>query len=82
MAKTQTEHVYEFIRTYIYEVGYPPHLREVAAHCALSRAKVVLCLCRLQASGRLTFREDRPRAIYLLPEKSNASALWEIQTAR
>lgn len=82
MAKTQTEQVYDFIRTYIHEVGYPPHLREVAEHYGLPLSKVLLCLSRLQTARRLTFRADRPRAIRLTTEAPDSAGGWEIQTAR
>ncbi len=82
MASTQTEQVYDFIRTYIHEVGYPPHIREVAEGCSLPPSKVLVCLSRLQTSGKLLFRPDRPRGIYLLPEHLNQPHTREIQTAR
>jgi hypothetical protein len=67
-AMTQTEQVYGFIHTYIQQVGYPPHIREVAAHCSLSLTQVLLCLVRLEAAGKLTFRLNRPRGMRLTYE--------------
>lgn len=82
MAKVQTEQVYDFIRSYMDQVGYPPHLRDMVEQVGLSGAQVLWCLTRLQASGRLTFRPDRPRAIRLLMEAPDQPQVWEIQTAR
>lgn len=81
IAPTQTEQVYDYIRAYIHDVGYPPHIQEVAAGCGLSLTRVLLGLSRLQAAGRLTFRLSRPRDIRLV-ERAPSIESWEIQTAR
>jgi repressor LexA len=63
--------VYDFIRRYKQEYGYPPSLREIAAACYLGRSTVLRYLDRLEIQGRLTRTSGVPRSIQLLDADLN-----------
>lgn len=61
-----TDVVYDYIRTFIQDNGYPPSLREISAGCFIGRSTAVRYLDKLEAQGRISRDEGRARSIRLL----------------
>lgn len=66
MDRTLTERVYQCIREYTREHGYPPTLREIADCCYVSRGNVIRHLDKLEAQGRIAREPGRARSIRIL----------------
>ncbi len=49
--KTETQRVYEFIKHFIKERGFPPSQREIAEGCFMARSSVQRHLDVLEAKG-------------------------------
>lgn len=63
--RDDTKRVYDYIKTYIAEQGYPPTQRNIASGCFISRANVQRYLDVLVALGYLERDEYTARGIIL-----------------
>ncbi len=66
MDRSITDSIYQFIRTFQSEHGYPPTLREISKACYTSHGNVVRHLDKLEAQGLVSREPGRARSIRLL----------------
>jgi len=61
-----TEEVFNYIKHYIKERSLSPTIREIAAHCYISKATVIRHLDRLEAADRITRELGQHRSIRIV----------------
>lgn len=72
MSDEMTDHIFNFIRTYIDTHGFPPSQREIATGCFISRPGVIRHLDRLEATGRIVREPNKARGIFIPSQPENA----------
>jgi repressor LexA len=60
------ETVYQFIRSYSLENGYPPSHREISVACYIGRSTVLRYLDKLEKRGRIIRTLSKARGIHLI----------------
>ena len=66
------QQIYDFIRSYQTEKGYPPSVREMAAAVGLSSPSTVHAhLCALEAHGLIKRDKTKPRALEVFEQEGN-----------
>lgn len=74
------QQIYDFIRTYQQEKGYPPSVREMAAAVGLSSPSTVHAhLSALEERGLIKRDKTKPRALEVFNQDGSASALAEVK---
>lgn len=63
-----TEVIYAFLKDYLIAHGYPPTVREAAAHCELSHSSILKYLKLLERQGLIARKKGTARGITLLLE--------------
>ncbi len=63
------ELVFEYVRGYIEQQGYPPTMRDIARACQLSPGAVLYNLDKLEAWGWLTRQPHAARSLRILRAK-------------
>lgn len=73
------QQIYDFIRSYQLEKGYPPSVREMAAAVGLSSPSTVHAhLSALEARGLIKRDKTKPRALEVFNEDGTAAKLAEV----
>lgn len=76
------QQIYDFIRAYQQEKGYPPSVREMAAAVGLSSPSTVHAhLSALEAHGLIKRDATKPRALELFNEDGSSVKLAEVKEA-
>ena len=76
------QQIYDFIRTYQKEKGYPPSVREMAAAVGLSSPSTVHAhLSALEARGLIKRDKTKPRALEVFNEDGSSAKLAEVTEA-
>lgn len=74
------QQIYDFIRSYQLEKGYPPSVREMAAAVGLSSPSTVHAhLSALEARGLIKRDATKPRALELFNEDGTSASLAEVK---
>ena len=74
------QQIYDFIRSYQLEKGYPPSVREMAAAVGLSSPSTVHAhLSALEARGLIKRDKTKPRALEVFNEDGTAAKLAEVK---
>lgn len=74
------QQIYDFIRAYQQEKGYPPSVREMAAAVGLSSPSTVHAhLSALEERGLIKRDKTKPRALEVFNQDGSASALAEVK---
>lgn len=74
------QQIYDFIRAYQQEKGYPPSVREMAAAVGLSSPSTVHAhLSALEERGLIKRDKTKPRALEVFSQDGSASALAEVK---
>lgn len=74
------QQIYDFIRSYQLEKGYPPSVREMAAAVGLSSPSTVHAhLSALEARGLIKRDATKPRALELFNEDGTSATLAEVK---
>ena len=74
------QQIYDFIRAYQQEKGYPPSVREMAAAVGLSSPSTVHAhLSALEERGLIKRDKTKPRALEVFNQDGSASALAEVR---
>lgn len=74
------QQIYDFIRSYQLEKGYPPSVREMAAAVGLSSPSTVHAhLSALEAHGLIKRDATKPRALELFNEDGTSATLAEVK---
>ena len=72
MITTRKQQIYDFIRSYQTEKGYPPSVREMAAAVGLSSPSTVHAhLSALEAHGLIKRDKTKPRALEVFEQEGN-----------
>lgn len=61
-----TEELFQFIKAYAAEHGFPPTIREMSAGCLISRTNVIRYLDKLEAMNRIHREPGVSRGITIL----------------
>jgi repressor LexA len=64
--------VFQYVRDYIEQHGYPPSMRNIAQDCQMSVSTVCYNLDKLEAWGWLTRQPHMPRSLRILRQKKGA----------
>ena len=76
------QQIYDFIRSYQQEKGYPPSVREMAAAVGLSSPSTVHAhLSALEDHGLIKRDKTKPRALEVFNEDGSATKLAEVKEA-
>lgn len=76
------QQIYDFIRAYQQEKGYPPSVREMAAAVGLSSPSTVHAhLSALEERGLIKRDKTKPRALEVFNQDGSASTLAEVKEA-
>ena len=74
------QQIYDFIRSYQHEKGYPPSVREMAAAVGLASPSTVHAhLSALEERGLIKRDKTKPRALEVFNQDGSASALAEVK---
>ena len=74
------QQIYDYIRAYQQEKGYPPSVREMAAAVGLSSPSTVHAhLSALEARGLIKRDATKPRALELFNEDGSSVSLAEVK---
>lgn len=66
LTKPSPDEIYDYIRAYQREEGYPPTIREMSAHFDRSTSVIWSRMRFLKQQGRIQHLKGRPRAIRLV----------------